>query len=217
VTVGLLVAAALVAALDWVAVDQRFFRIEYVAKPLTLALLVAAAATGTLGAPGPWVVAALACGLVGDIALLAADEHSAAVQPPFVAGLAAFLVGHACYVVAFLRAGVSGLDLLAGALVAAGIATLALPAVLRGAARAAGTQFAAVVAVYAAALAAVAALGVGTGSVITAVGAQLFLVSDVVLAREKFVARVPRGPLAVAVTYHLGQGLILIGLLHAAS
>lgn len=213
-TVALFVAAAAVAVLDWVAVEQRFFRIEYLAKPLVLALLLASAVAG--GADG-WLVAALGCGLVGDVALLVADDRSTTVQPAFVLGLGAFLVGHACYLVAFVRFGVTGVDVLAGALVAAGIATLALPAVLRGAARAAGTPFAAVVAAYAAALAAMAMLGVGTGLLLTALGAQLFLVSDVVLARERFVARMPHGPLAVIVTYHLGQGLILLGLLRATA
>lgn len=213
-TVALFLAATVVAVLDWVAVEERFFRIEYLAKPLALALLLGAAVAG--GADG-WVIAALGCGLAGDVGLLVADDRSTRVEPAFVAGLGAFLVGHACYLVAFVRAGVTGVDVLAGALVAAGIATLALPAVLRGAARAAGAPFAAVVGAYAAALAAMATLGVGTGRLLTALGAQLFLVSDVVLARERFVARVPHGRLAVIVTYHLGQGLILLGLLRTTA
>ena len=69
-----------------------------------------------------------------------------------------------------------------------------------------------VVAVYAAALCAVAVLGVGTAAIATAIGGVLFLASDSLIAWERFVRRLPHGPLAVIVTYHLAQALILIGL-----
>jgi len=213
VPVALLVLAALVAVGDWVAVELRLFRIEYVLKPLTLALLVAAAATADLGDPKPWVVAALALGLLGDVGLMLSDGSP---DLPFLAGLGAFLLGHVCYVIAFLFAGVRGLDLLAGLLVAAGIAALALPPVLRGAARSAGRPFAAVVAGYALFLAAMTTLAVGTAQLAVAAGGALFLVSDTLIARERFVARLPHGDLAVIVTYHLAQGLILVGLIAAA-
>ena len=134
---------------------------------------------------------------------------------PFVAGLGAFLVGHVCYVVAFVRAGVHGLPLLAGVLVVGGIAGLSLPQVLRGAARAVGRSFAGVVAVYAGVLAVMAVFAAGTQLVATAIGGVAFLVSDTLIARERFVAPVPRGPLAVIVTYHLAQFLIVLGLVRS--
>jgi uncharacterized membrane protein YhhN len=46
-----------------------------------------------------------------------------------------------------------------------------------------------------------------------AVGAVLFLVSDTVLALNRFVRPVPRGQLVVHVTYHLAQGLLVLSLL----
>ena len=96
----------------------------------------------------------------------------------FLAGLGAFLAGHVCYAIAFLRTGVRGVDVLAGVLVALGVVGLALPRVLRGAAAASGRAFAAVVGGYAALLAVMTVLGVGTGSVATALGGALFLASD---------------------------------------
>jgi uncharacterized membrane protein YhhN len=210
VTVTLLAVAAAVAVGDWAAVQLRLFRIEYLLKPLTLALLVAAAAVADLGELKGWLVAALVCGLLGDIGLLLSREGRT--DPPFLAGLGAFLLGHICYLGAFARHGLHGLDVLAGLLVVAGVAGLALPAVLRGAARSAGTTFAGIVGVYAAWLAAMTVLGVGTGVVATAIGAVLFLCSDTLLARERFVARLRYGPLLVIVTYHAAQFLILIGL-----
>jgi uncharacterized membrane protein YhhN len=46
----------------------------------------------------------------------------------------------------------------------------------------------------------------------TAVGGVSFLCSDTLIARDRFVARVPHGKVLIIVTYHLAQFLILIGL-----
>jgi uncharacterized membrane protein YhhN len=108
---------------------------------------------------------------------------------------------------------VHGWQLLAGALVVAGAAALTLPRVLAGARRVGATSLAGIVGGYAGMLAVVAALGVGTAALATAAGGLLFLASDSLIAWERFVHRLPHGPLAVIVSYHLAQALILIGLL----
>lgn len=210
-TVTLLVLAGVAALGDWAAVQLRLFRLEYVLKPLTLALLIAAAAD--LGVAGGWVLAALGLGLLGDIGLMLSQGEDADV--PFRTGLGAFLAGHICYVIAFVRVGVRGLDILAGALIVAGISALALPPILRKAARTAGRQFAMIVAAYAGVLGLMTVFAAGTGIVATAIGGVLFLASDTLLARERFVAKLPHGPLLVIVTYHLAQFLILLGLIHS--
>jgi uncharacterized membrane protein YhhN len=213
VPLTLLVIAALAAVGDWVAVELRLFRVEYLLKPATMVLLLAAAATADLGDLKPWVLGALAFGLIGDIGLMLSDGTA---DLPFVAGLGASLLGHVWYVVAFLRAGIHGIDLLAGVLVVAGVAGLTLPPVLRGVTRSAGRELGFVVAAYAAILSAMTVLGVGTAIVATAVGAALFLVSDTLIARARFVAPVPHSSLLIVMTYHLAQFLIVIGLMHAA-
>jgi uncharacterized membrane protein YhhN len=211
-TDALLVVAGLAAVADWFALDRRLFRLEYVFKPLTLVLLIAAAASADLGPAKAWVVAALVLGLLGDVGLMLSKDGTDP-DPAFLAGLGAFALGHVCYLIAFVRVGVRGLDVLAGALIVVGIAALSLPKVLRGAAAAAGRGFAYLVAGYAALLAAMAILGVGTGLVATAIGGVLFLASDTLIARERFVTAVPRGRLLVIVSYHLAQFLILLGVL----
>jgi uncharacterized membrane protein YhhN len=214
VTVPLLIAAAVVAVGDWLAVQFRVYRIEFVLKPATLGLLVAAAAVSDLDSSlKPWVIAALALGLLGDIGLLLSNGRT---DPPFLAGLGAFLLGHIAYIVAFTKLGLRGLDLLAGGLVVAGIAGLALPAVLRGAARSAGRHLALIVAGYAGVLACMTVLGVGTGAIAVAIGAVLFLTSDTMIGRERFATALPSGRLLIIVTYHLAQFLILIGLIRAS-
>jgi uncharacterized membrane protein YhhN len=213
VTVPLLVLAAVLAAGDWAAVQSRLRHVEYLLKPATLAVLVAAAAVADLGDAKFWVIGALVFGLLGDVGLMLSNGRA---DPPFLAGLGAFLVGHVLYIVAFAQAGIHWLPLLAGLLVVAAVAGLALPAVLRGAARSAGRAFAAVVASYATLLSAMTVLGVGTGIIATAIGAVLFLASDTLIARERFVRPVPHGSLLIIVTYHFAQFLILIGLIGAA-
>ena len=209
----LLVLTAAVAAGDWLTVGLRLFRLEFVLKPLTLALLVAAAATAHLGPAKWWIVAGLAFGLCGDIGLMLSKDDAGSPDAPFVLGLSSFLVGHACYVVGFARHGVHPLYLLAGALIVIGAATLTLPQVLRGAKAQGGTELRAVVGGYTIVLAAMTTLAVGTSAIATAGGGVLFLFSDTLIGIERFVSRSRVGPLIIIVTYHLAQLLIVFGLI----
>lgn len=231
-TLALLVLTGVAALVDWVAVARRQHRLELAAKPLTLVLLLAAAATADLGPAKPWVLAALALGLAGDVALMFSPyddgpgssdgvpdggpdgvPDGAAIDGAFLLGLAAFLAGHVAYLVAFSRHGLHTAQVIAGLLVVAGSSAFTLPRVLGATRRRGGRELTAVVGLYAAALGAMAALAVGTGSLATAAGGLLFLASDTVLAWNRFVRPTARGPLAVIVTYHLAQVLIVVGLL----
>jgi uncharacterized membrane protein YhhN len=213
VTAALFVLTAAAAAGDWLAVWKRLFRIEYVLKPLTLVLLLAAAASADLPVTKGWVLAALVFGLIGDVALMLSKDPLAKLDAAVLIGLGAFLVGHICYLGAFARYGQHGLYLLAGLLVVVGVAALTLPKILVRAKAMGGPELLAVVGTYAAMLAAVAVLAVGTASVLTAIGGLLFLGSDTVLAWERFVKRLPNGPVLVIVSYHAAQVLIVLGLI----
>ena len=52
-----------------------------------------------------------------------------------------------------------------------------------------------------------------TGVPLIAVGASVFAFSDTVLARDRFVHPWDRAQLLVMVTYHVGQALIVAGVL----
>jgi uncharacterized membrane protein YhhN len=242
-TVTFLVLAGVVAAVDWVAVARRREFIELAAKPLTLILLIVAASFADVGPAKPWVIIALALGLLGDLALLFSDGSAELVDTAggvssavdvstaddgadgadgadadgadgaFLVGLASFLLGHIAWIVAFARHGVHSWQLLAGLLVVAGGTSLVLPRVLRGARTAGGDVLAAAVGVYSAALAVMVVFAFGTTAVATAVGGALFLASDATLAWDRFVRRLLRGQVIVMVTYHLAQALLLIGLI----
>ena len=116
---------------------------------------------------------------------------------------------------AFTRTACAGCNVLAGVLIVAGVAALTLPR--RSCAgqphRPAGSSTA-IVAAYAAR-----ARGDDgprrrhrAASPPPSAGV-LFLASDTRIAHDRFVGRVPHGPVLVIVTYHLAQLLILIGLI----
>ena len=54
-----------------------------------------------------------------------------------------------------------------------------------------------------------------TGEWLVGLGAATFMVSDAILAVARFVRRARNADLAVMVTYHLAQVLIVIGVLSA--
>ncbi|MGH8861038.1 MAG: lysoplasmalogenase family protein [Jatrophihabitantaceae bacterium] len=211
-TATLFVLTALAAVGDWVVVGQRLFRLEYLLKPLTMLLLLAAAVSADLPTAKGWVVGALAFALIGDLALMVSSDEPGRIDAPFLAGVAAFLAGHVCYLVAFARTGLHGWAVLAGVLIVGGTAALALPRILLRVRRRYGDEAMAVVGTYAAAVGATAVLAIGTSIVATAIGGALFLFSDTALAWDRFVKRLPHGEGVVIVTYHLAQVLIVIGL-----
>ena len=202
---------ALIALADWIAVARGSRRFEAVFKPAALMLLIVVALVlgATESTAGGWLLVALAFGLLGDIALLSDTV------PRFQAGLAAFFVGHLAYVVAFLAAPGSAFGNLQG--LAAGLVLAAALSftreVLPRVKREHGLALAVPVAAYTTVIGAMLFVAFTTGLWLVALGAAIFVASDSILARDRFVAPLPHGHLMVMVTYHLGQALIVAGLL----
>jgi uncharacterized membrane protein YhhN len=200
-----LVVAAISGVANWWSRWARHRPTELWSKPLTLAALIAAAVALDPADPAvrAWFVVALALSLAGDVLLLGGDRW-------FVAGLAAFLAAHLAYVCGFavadewrwwafglaavaltVVAGVVGRRIVAGA--TARRAALRIP-----------------VAAYLAVICAMVAAAAAAGDGWAIAGALLFLVSDAVLGWRQFVAESRWMPLAIMVTYHVGQaGLVL--------
>jgi uncharacterized membrane protein YhhN len=212
VTTTLFVLAAVLAVGDWLAVERRLTHLEYILKPLALALLVGAAATANLYFDQWWVVAALGLGLLGDVGLMLSDDRKAGPDLPFLLGLGSFGLGHVCYIAAFLRFGIDGPHVVDGVLIVLGVAVLCIGPVLSGARRVGGIELSVVVAAYAGLLSAMAVIAIGTGLLLTAIGGLLFLISDTLIGTQRFVRPLPHGDLAVMVTYHAAQILMVAGL-----
>jgi uncharacterized membrane protein YhhN len=152
-----------------------------------------------------WIGVGLFFSLLGDIALLRAEEH-------FLPGLVAFLFAHIAYLIAFTRDTKFPASLSVCFLYLFVAATLylflfpRLPVALK-----------LPVAVYAILLTAMAGQAMGRYLVVrsrvaklAANGALLFMLSDVFLAIDRFRASWPRAPLLILVAYFLGQWLIAL-------
>jgi uncharacterized membrane protein YhhN len=204
--VALLVVAGVVAVVDWTAVARSNRRVEYVAKPLTLALLVAAAVAvdPVLADRRSWFVVALVLSLAGDVFLMLPRDL-------FVPGLPAFLAGHVAYV-GGLRVDPpsAGALALAAVPVVAAVATIGAT-VVRGAARADRALVGPVVA-YVAVISVMVAHALAGGVLLVAVAAVLFYASDALIASERFVSPRAWQPLAIIVTYHVAQALFVASL-----
>ena len=190
---------------------------ERIAKPAVLvALLVAArpahAWTPEAQAARPWLVLGLVASLVGDVLLL----------PPgrFVPGLLAFLAAHLAYLVAFLQLPGEDPWLVIGIVGAAVLLVTVGRVLVRAAAR---VGLAGPVTLYLVAITLMAVAATRTGEVAAIAGAWLFVASDAMLGWGRLRAPqpgLPRGGgraqrVAVMVTYHLGQGLIVLALVGA--
>jgi uncharacterized membrane protein YhhN len=203
----LLALAAAAAVLDWYAVATQRKPLEYACKPLALALLtgVALALDPADGSRRTAFVVALVLSLLGDVFLMLPRD----LFPP---GLAAFLLGHVAYIVGLLAGPTNAAALAAAAGgVAATLPGLGLP-VVRGVLAQGHRELVGPVIAYMAVLAAMFVCALATLNPLAALGAGLFFSSDTVLAWNRFVRPLSWGPLAVIVSYHLGQALLVLSL-----
>ena len=157
----------------------------WVAKPLAstgfLALALAAGATGS--GWGRVLLAGLALAWLGDVLLVPKGARGT-----FLAGLGSFLIAHLAYAVAFALRGLDPEACVVAALGLAGPAWVAArwlwPHVPR--------RMRAPVGAYVVVITAMLVLALGArgfpGQVVIALGASAFFVSDLAVARERFVA-----------------------------
>lgn len=204
-------AFALAAVANWWAVAARHRTTVLVAKPAALVALIGLALAGGAAAatPGRWLLVALVLCLAGDVFLLGDSERA------FLGGLSSFLLGHLAYVVVFVGLGLAepawGLIGLMGLIAV----LLATRHVIPAAHREGGAFLAGAVIAYMLVIGAMVITAWMTGEWLIGLGAMTFMVSDTILAIAKFIGRAAHADLAVMVTYHLGQAVIVAGVLAA--
>ena len=203
-----LIVAGLFALGDWVARGRNNARLEYLCKPATLVALTGAALAlspaDDAGVRRAWFVAALVCSLAGDILLMLPTDM-------FVMGLAAFLVGHLCYIAGFWAHGPSGVAfVIAAAVVVVVVAPVGhrILGPLRG-----RRELGVAVGLYMVVISVMLASALATGNVLAGVGAALFVTSDAMIAWNRFVRPFRAAELGIMVTYHLGQAGLVLSLL----
>jgi uncharacterized membrane protein YhhN len=194
---------------DWWAVETGNQRLEYLCKPTALlALTFAAVALEPADdAVRAAFVVALVLSLAGDVFLMVPGDH-------FVPGLAAFLAAHVAYVVGFVIEGQEALLLVLGlVVVAVGVGLIGRR--LIGAVRAGPTpELVGPVMGYVTVISAMVATAIGSGNPVAIAGGLSFYASDALLGWNRFAGELPHARLAVMVTYHLGQFLLVLSLLH---
>ena len=198
-----------------------FLQWHWLFKPLTMlvALLLVAISAYPLSARGQFclkniilLAAALAGSLAGDVFLM--------FQGFFIPGLVSFLVAHLFYVALFKNGqawfphrGALAATLGIGVAMYAFLWTGGLPPALR-----------APVAAYVLVIALMAAQAIGratvlrdTPSLLVAIGAGFFMLSDALLATNRFVMPLPMSQVWVLTTYYAAQSLIVAGVLDAGA
>ena len=199
-----LVELAVVCAIaNWIAVEKRNQRLEYFAKPATTLLLLIAAASLTPYDPSQraWFVAALAFCLAGDVFLMLPRDL-------FVPGLASFLLGHILFIVGMI---VRGVDVGAiGFLSAVVLAFVARPVV--AAVQREHRDLLIPVAAYILVIGAMLMVAVSGDSLIGAEGGVMFVISDRLLAQNRFVRPFRHAQLAIMTTYHAALVLLVLSL-----
>ena len=207
-----LAVAALLAILDWVGVARGDVVLEYVGKPGALAALVAVALTldPADGSARAWFVVALGLSLAGDVFLMLPSDR-------FVEGLASFLLAHVAYVVGFTRGGGSVAAILVAAVPVVIVAGLLGARFLRAATKEGDRSLVAPLVAYMAVIAAMVSCALASGNALAAAGALLFMGSDSLIAETRFVGPRTWGPLAIIVSYHVGQALLTLSLVRGWS
>lgn len=209
------VLAILFAGLESYALWSGKRQLEFIAKPAVMACLSAWLYLST-----GWQAAALWSGL-GALLSLAGDVFLLWLDRFFVFGLAAFLLAHIAYLIGFntplppvtmwslllaVIIGVSGVRVMRRLLMgvhASGQSRLAIPVALYG------------VVITLMLLSALLTLSNAQWSALASasvsLGALFFYASDIVLAWNKFIQPMPRGRMLNIGLYHIGQILLIAG------
>ena len=203
---GAVAALLAIASAPW-ALDRPWLNFAF--KPLATLCVIAWAALGRSddALVRRWILVGLAFSLVGDVALLWPVQG-------FLAGLVAFLLGHLSYLVALTRR-----RRFLASRPAFGVWAIVAASVLAGLWAGVPAELRAPVLVYVCALAAMAAQATsvwlarrGQADAVrwrmVAIGGALFVLSDAILATDKFVGGVPMPTLWNLSIYWVAQWFI---------
>ena len=205
------------ALLDWYAVYKGWKKFEYILKPLTMVFLFIFFFISSNGLEGIalWFGIGIVFSLAGDIFLMLPKEQ-------FIAGLVAFLLAHVAYIIGFnlsfppldafgivmaVLIGTTGAKLyqnIAVGLIKQGKKTLLKPVL----------AYTAVISIML--LSAILTFSRPEWdtnvSATVSIGAILFMLSDAILAWNKFVSPIKNGRTMNMAAYHLGQIILIYGI-----
>jgi len=216
-TTLLFIAVLAAAVTDWVAVAKGWKKIETIAKPITMVLLF-----GYLALAGGFGATPLICfglgiffSLAGDVFLMLSDRW-------FIAGLAAFLLAHAAYIVGLNTplGDIPPLWAISIGIILAITAARVLRRILAGVREKGQGRLAVPVVVYGTVITLMLLSAILTiyrldwktsAAGLVSLGAILFYFSDIILAWNKFVKPIRKGRVMNMAAYHLGQIALIAG------
>jgi uncharacterized membrane protein YhhN len=212
------IAALVFAALETLALWKKWNRLEYIAKPAVMVILfIWLWTTVGLGGAPLWFGIGILLSLAGDVMLMISLDRL------FLAGLVAFLLAHIAYLVGFnipvpelsvwglIMAVVIGMGsaritrLIVASLVSKGQTRMRLPIIV----------YSTVISfmLLAAMMKLVDIDWNSNAAILVSVGAFLFYLSDIILAWHKFVAPIQNGRIYNIGAYHLGQIILIAGVI----
>ena len=211
----LLIITFLVAIADWYAVYRGWKKAEYVLKPITMVFLFGwLLSVVEMKGVVLWFGIGLALSMLGDIFLMLPKEQ-------FIAGLVAFLLAHVAYIIGFNLTlpptTAVGLGL---AIIVAAIGRELYKHISAGLEKQGKVALQKPVLAYTTVIALMMVSALMTffrpdwtfGAALTvSIGAALFMLSDAILAWNKFVTPIKYGRVKNMAAYHLGQIILIIG------
>ena len=214
----------LVAAVDWVAVAKGWKKVEYIAKPATMLVLLGLLALvgGFASLPSICFGLGIFFSLAGDVFLMVSYARFS--DRWFIPGLIAFLLAHVSYIVGLNTPlpNVSPIWSLGLAVVLGLTAARILRRLLAGVRQKSLRRLVRPVELYGMVitlmlLSALLTLNNAAWKIsaagLVASGATLFYFSDILLAWNKFVNPIKNGRLANMILYHLGQFALVAGVI----
>lgn len=214
----------MVAITDWLAISRKWYRVMFIAKPLTLMVLL-----GLMFLYGGLRNLPLTCFTIGVLFSLAGDiflmiNPAGLSRRWFSLGLVAFLLAHVAYIFGLNvpLPDVSPIWSLSLAIVLALTVARFLRQIITSLRKKGMKWLVVPVTIYGMVitlmlLSALLTLSRSDWSFLPAcmvsLGALLFYISDLILAWDRFVSPVNNGRLANMITYHLGQAGLVVGIL----
>jgi alkenylglycerophosphocholine/alkenylglycerophosphoethanolamine hydrolase len=214
----------LIALADWVAVSKGWKKVEYVAKPATMLILLGLLAW--IGGFGSFPLVCFGLGLflsfAGDIFLMLSFYRFS--NRWFIPGLIAFLMAHVAYIAGLNTPlpNISPIWSMGLAILLALTAARILRRVIAGVRQKGLQRLVLPVGLYGTVITLMLLSALLTlytprwkslASLLVASGALLFYSSDVLLAWNKFVTPIKNGRLANMILYHLGQFAMVTGVI----
>ena len=211
-----LIAAFIFAALESLALWKQWLKLEYIAKPAVMIILFFWLWTSTgLSGASIWFGLGILLSLTGDVLLMISLDRF------FLAALAAFLLAHLAYLIGFNIPvpGISAWGFVLAIIVGLGGTRVIRRILVSLAANGQGRMRIPII-IYGAVISLMLLSAMmkltdftwnASAAALVSVGAFLFYVSDIILAWHKFVAPIKYGRIYNIGAYHLGQILLIAG------